>query len=118
MSTQMKSRPNRSGSTDQLLTQIRNLLETQTAVDLWSCPWLTPELASRILPMTAAGIKEALRAGDLPGRKLRGKWMIDPRAVSEAIEGWEENGRSRKVRTDRKASEILATMNRRKHKVA
>lgn len=103
---------------EQLLTQIRDSLksladshETLSTLELWEAPWLTPELASRILPMSAAGIREAARVGAIPAKKFRGKWMVDPRATAKAIESdrehWRENTSARKVRAKAKADELF-----------
>lgn len=47
---------------------------------------LTVEAAAELLGFTARTVREMLKAGEIPGVKLRGSWRISRRQLIEAIE--------------------------------
>lgn len=47
---------------------------------------LTVEQAAKLLSFTPRVVREMLKAGEIPGKKLRGSWRLSRRQLIEAIE--------------------------------
>jgi len=62
--------------------------------------YLTPEQAADMLPFgNADWVRQQLRAGNLRGSKLSGRWVVEAAAIDEMVaEGSNREGRRRRRR--------------------
>lgn len=59
--------------------------------------YLTPEQAAEMLPVgNAAWVRMQLRAGELRGSKIGGRWVVEASAIEELVEAKSNNPRRRR----------------------
>ena len=99
-------------------TDIRELIETIRDSLVWEKPLVSIKEASNdegvaMLPFAQSTLERMCRQGEIPAKKVKGKWMLSPQRIALWFEQLPGNGAEVELTVSGKADAIINRMRRR-----